>query len=308
MKFCYLLIISFIFFASISQAANEHEEEINKTVSVNQNLLKGYLTWASVYARQGKLNEAIAEYKKVLKIDPHNEKAERNIAMCYSRLSEMDMAKFYLKKCLSEHPDSPDIGRTKIMLDSVRYAKIRRTKYDAFSSNYCCNLYSFSPWVFMPMKVYIAPGDNIPGFRTEYIELLKSSFNDWAQVSRGAITWKLVDRKHADVICEWTEDARKQNLKAYEGARTNNQYLMLFNRRYRAFTEVIISIPSFVHNSTLADRIVKFRCLHEVGHILGLDGHSPDNKDVMFYSEQPNSPLELSARDIATIRLLYPKK
>jgi predicted Zn-dependent protease len=43
--------------------------------------------------------------------------------------------------------------------------------------------------------------------------------------------------------------------------------------------------------------------LHESGHALGIDGHSPSGLDVMYWK----SPLlQLSQRDVATIRRLYP--
>ncbi|MBU6454309.1 MAG: matrixin family metalloprotease [Cyanobacteria bacterium REEB67] len=43
--------------------------------------------------------------------------------------------------------------------------------------------------------------------------------------------------------------------------------------------------------------------LHESGHALGIDGHSPSGLDVMYWK----SPLlKLSERDVATIRKIYP--
>jgi len=47
-------------------------------------------------------------------------------------------------------------------------------------------------------------------------------------------------------------------------------------------------------------------CLHEVGHTLGLNGHSANPKDVMFYSMNSDNPITaLSARDKSTMARLY---
>ncbi len=45
--------------------------------------------------------------------------------------------------------------------------------------------------------------------------------------------------------------------------------------------------------------------LHEMGHALGLTGHSPHSEDVMFAGVQADREPGLSARDRATLRALY---
>jgi predicted Zn-dependent protease len=47
--------------------------------------------------------------------------------------------------------------------------------------------------------------------------------------------------------------------------------------------------------------------LHEMGHALGLGGHSPNPADVMYGSVNADAKPELSARDRATLRALYAK-
>ena len=46
-------------------------------------------------------------------------------------------------------------------------------------------------------------------------------------------------------------------------------------------------------------------CLHEIGHALGMHGHSPNNHDVMFLAATPEPIAKLSDRDKATIRKIY---
>src|SRR5262249_48931115 len=50
---------------------------------------------------------------------------------------------------------------------------------------------------------------------------------------------------------------------------------------------------------------MKKTCLHELGHALGLQGHSTNNHDIMFYSVSPTVWPVLSKRDKATLLGIY---
>jgi hypothetical protein len=55
------------------------------------------------------------------------------------------------------------------------------------------------------------------------------------------------------------------------------------------------------------DKIMTAICLHQIGHALGLAGHTCRPGDFMFYTVLPiRLQSQLSARDISTIRELYP--
>ena len=47
--------------------------------------------------------------------------------------------------------------------------------------------------------------------------------------------------------------------------------------------------------------------LHEIGHALGINGHSSDSKDIMFMSVDKNQTT-LSRRDVETLKALYKLK
>jgi predicted Zn-dependent protease len=57
------------------------------------------------------------------------------------------------------------------------------------------------------------------------------------------------------------------------------------------------------------DNLIRSVSLHEVGHALGLTGHSRHPTDVMFFSESlVDDKRELSARDRKTLVRLYSRK
>ncbi len=55
----------------------------------------------------------------------------------------------------------------------------------------------------------------------------------------------------------------------------------------------------------LSEDDMKKTSLHELGHALGLRGHSSNNHDIMFYSVSPTVWPVLSKRDKATLFRLY---
>ncbi len=52
---------------------------------------------------------------------------------------------------------------------------------------------------------------------------------------------------------------------------------------------------------------IKGVCLHEIGHALGLNGHSPNSNDIMYCSETGSESRrpQLTVRDLATLKKLY---
>ncbi len=57
---------------------------------------------------------------------------------------------------------------------------------------------------------------------------------------------------------------------------------------------------------THSERMISYVCLHELGHALGITGHSANSDDIMYYVNRTFDPrVTLSERDRSTIRKLY---
>jgi hypothetical protein len=63
------------------------------------------------------------------------------------------------------------------------------------------------PSSFMPLRVYIKPGDTTDGFRPIFITLLEQAFSEWSIASENRISFTIVDDPtKAQIICGWTSD------------------------------------------------------------------------------------------------------
>ena len=64
------------------------EEETR--IEVDPEIIEGYYKQGIVYYSQGKYQEAIIEWKKVLALDPTHEKAQKNIKKAQEKLGMTD--------------------------------------------------------------------------------------------------------------------------------------------------------------------------------------------------------------------------
>jgi Matrixin. len=154
----------------------------------------------------------------------------------------------------------------------------------------------------MPIKVFIASGSSVPGYKLSFDSVLRQSFAEWSEASNGLVTFQFVPNEAAaNLVCSWTNDPGTMKNRR-RGRR--DKYI----RRppgYRARLDKVLTVP-LVQALPVTDNFLKQTCLHEIGHALGFGGHTNNKSDTMFFtirlSDQPPS---LSARDKRSIQLLY---
>lgn len=155
----------------------------------------------------------------------------------------------------------------------------------------------------MPLKVYLQSEETakkVPGYRSEFRSLILRAFADWIQATNGNASVRFVDTaKGADMQVKWLDEPG--------GAKSED------------WIEAGHATPSFEDDQGLtnADIVLRTRyaslpatteamygiCLHEVGHALGLVGHSPYPGDIMYFLMTNNG--QLSERDKTTLCRLY---
>jgi predicted Zn-dependent protease len=157
----------------------------------------------------------------------------------------------------------------------------------------------------LPVKVYIHTASDVPGYRANFNDMIRKSFDAWTNSSGGKLSWKEVsDRTSADVTVDWSTTV-KQLPQGTEAGETNALTRLntvtgkgiIYGARMHFLTQL--------NGASFSDTEMYRTCLHETGHALGLQGHSPNPADVMYYAISKRQAAVLSSRDRQTMTSLY---
>src|SRR5690606_11901061 len=104
------------------------------------------------------------------------------------------------------------------------------------------------------------------------------SFKQWAKASNHKVNFEFVKKPtDSDIECMWTDDISKVSSPA-EGGETNLQH----DGQSISHATITVLTTGASADSPLSPTQVRAICLHEIGHALGLVGHSPKPTDVMY--------------------------
>lgn len=153
----------------------------------------------------------------------------------------------------------------------------------------------------MPIRVYVAPFRWYEKSKQQesyaYNQMVFNAFDTWSQISKGKITFQqLASLDGSQIDLSWRRVDRK-SLGHCEYL-VNPQSLI-----YSAEIKIGIS-DGIIHAQYNDMDEVKHTILHEIGHALGILGHSDGPDDIMFVPHQ-YGVVDLSSRDIETINTLY---
>lgn len=154
----------------------------------------------------------------------------------------------------------------------------------------------------LPIKVFIQEGRPEVGYTVELKETLKQAFQDWSAVSPDHLKFEfLASRDNAQIICDWTNDPKKM-MTPKEGGYA----IVTPDMKGILHADILILTVPPAGSKTMPPNFAKRVALHEVGHAIGLLGHSSSPTDVMYDTVPPNDqPTALSDRDKHTIVSLY---
>jgi predicted Zn-dependent protease len=152
----------------------------------------------------------------------------------------------------------------------------------------------------MPLAVYLArPDPNHFEDPDALFDVVRDGIVDWENAAGPGIpSFEFVDDQgDADIPIQWETDLA--------GAWFIGHCVYDIDVMTRRFGVAHIVVTGKVREGVDADPDqVYATMLHEVGHALGLGGHSPDPADVM-YRHGTSLQSELTERDRETLRLLY---
>jgi predicted Zn-dependent protease len=157
----------------------------------------------------------------------------------------------------------------------------------------------------LPLKVYIEDGTGIPGYRESYQRFMRSAFSEWQTLSNQQITWKEVSSPdEANIVCNWTTEVKPRGI----GVEAGQTETIIQRNPFTGAGRIVsarIKVLTSANGQTFNDVDAYKTCLHEVGHALGLQGHSSTASDIMYPVLNRQQTPYLKQRDVNTIAALY---
>ena len=147
-----------------------------------------------------------------------------------------------------------------------------------------------------PLRVYLKPSS--VKVSPELQSALHSAFDEWTKVSNGRLKFQFVNfDSDPDITVVWSNNPAdvkegKQGYTSFSKTKDNiarSKIILLTNRQ---------------NGESLNPRFAKALALHEIGHAIGINGHSYNSDDIMFGGRLQDTS-HISACDLKFFNKIY---
>jgi tetratricopeptide (TPR) repeat protein len=237
-----------------------------------------------------------------------------DLAICHDFAGAADKASACFEQAigmyseLCRHSSDPAVANLNNLIEGSREQLLLRAERHPLAEHY---LNAITPRRFknrdMPLKLYI-DSSQASGYDQPLAELIASCFDLWikgvGQPCRELhldkpLCYELWDSPEGANIKVHRTDGTNNSLPATFGGQTTYQH----NSRFRQ-TTIWAHLPKFEKEALTAkqERVFQTLMVHEAGHALGIDGHSPFGNDLMYWKSALPAP---TLRDLKTLTLVY---
>ncbi|MBX9938759.1 MAG: matrixin family metalloprotease [Candidatus Obscuribacterales bacterium] len=277
----------------------------------------------------GNFQEAVKEYDIAIKYGGKDWRLFWNAALCNMHLNNYKNALVKANQALKSNiPEDakPQIQRfVKEMSEKAAEnpgnfapANIHRSDYfDLLLAGRELNVWDNEK---LPLKVYVKEGTDLAGrplnlYRKEYPALIYSCLDIWSKASGGKLSFLPVnDANSADMLIAFSQTPQdvtqvkgeipvEQGITRFHLSKDDSPAPSPFRRILKAQVELLLVKPTSLKALTVDE--MKQISLHELGHALGIRGHSDSASDIMYFNQSFRQLPALTKRDKATIARLY---
>jgi tetratricopeptide (TPR) repeat protein len=150
------------------------------------------------------------------------------------------------------------------------------------------------------LTVFLDTGEGLKGWNPNNLQLAKQNLKKWEQASNQRFQFQVVsDPNLADVRFKWVEAAFQ-----YKDGPATGLSVPEYVGTNLVKNDIVICLYDD-QKKLLSQDEIDSTILHELGHMLGVQGHSPNWTDVMGAASVTNI---ISERDIATLNRVYASK
>lgn len=295
----------------------EAKEILEKATPYDPNLYSANVheLLAEAYHNVGNIDESIFQYHEALKFSPRLSSATWNLALSYKDAAKFDDAITWARRFLSLNPAPAFKNQATRFISDLEVLKRTQPHVEDSVNGYLALLMSkgqanrWQPGE-LPLRVFVATGENVAGYRPEYSNLVKTSFAKWSAASGGRIQFiEVPDRKSANVTIDWAADpkwlATSGNTVVEQGVARTHFFATINGIKCIDRAEITLLTMNATTGKPASVSEMETTCLHEFGHALGLNGHSDHPSDIMYFSYSTRQLPALSKHDKATIQSLY---
>lgn len=282
------------------------ENVLGQAVQVLPNDANILCNYGLALMKMGKLEEAKERLIRGTQVKPDYDLMWLNLGLVQEGLGDLVSAKASLQKFVALAPHNPYSERIKAHIPEIDKLLATGVGPDSLNKpDYIDELSTDQKqrWSAnrMPLKIYLKPGDGVPGYKPSYGQALENALADWIKALEGKMSIvKVDDATKGDIVVKWTNDLTA-------GVNRSEGGDVRYSATAAGIDHADVTLLTLDPSPTvrLNDSLVYWISLHELGHGLGIVGHSRNPADIMFFSAPQKVNPQLSSRDVQTIRRLY---
>lgn len=292
-------------------------DKLQKSLELDPNQYEALTNYGFVLSRLGRMDEGIAQLKTALVLEPNKPEPICTMAAMYQASGKIKEAIDEYQLFLTRFPKHEIAANVTSVVKQLQeeYKKEQAVASEAKPTDAANDYFGYATYETVakwqpdkfPLKVYIpseSEAAKIPKFNPQFRTALRNAFDQWAAKSNGTISFTYVPSSAgSNIECTWTDNPSRVS-RPSEGGEARVAYDA--NKGIDHVQIILLTTTPSATEKQIPVNIMQAASLHEIGHGLGILGHSPDADDVMFCSvPAADQSKGLSERDANTLTHLY---